>query len=165
MPGPFVNRDTILTVAGYTGLAEVTLSLDTVAYADGDVLADTQEITNFFDVLGGSAKLTSVQVNDEDDQGTALDLIFLRSNVSLGTENAAPSITDANAREIIGRLSIATSDFIDLGGVRVATKSNVGLILSAAAGSNSLWIGAITRGGTPTYTAAGIRVKLGFEHA
>jgi hypothetical protein len=142
---------------------EVTLSLDTSAYADGDVLADTQEVPHVFRGKNDSRKLTSVALLDEDDQGVALDLVFASANVSLGTENLAPDITDANARSLLGALRIATTDYIDLGGSRLATVRGINLMLESAADSTSLYMGAITRGGTPTHTAAGIKVRLGFE--
>lgn len=145
-----------------SGLAvlEVTLSLDTAAYADGDVLADTQTVTNAFKIPGGRMILQSVTVLDEDDQGQAFDLIFLDTNNSLGTENAAVSITDANARRIFGRVSIAAGDYYDLVANRIATVTNIGLVLAAATGSRSLFLGAVSRG-TGTYTASGIKLKLG----
>jgi hypothetical protein len=142
-------------------LIDLTLSLDTNIYADGDVLADTQEIADAVLADGGRAMLESIALIDEDDQGIALDLVFFSANRSLGAENGAPNISDANARDCLGKVSIATGDFVDFGGVRVATKTGIGLLLEAAAGSRSLWVGAITRGGTPTYTASGIKLKLG----
>lgn len=138
-------------------------TLDVAIYADGDVLFDTQEIPNFFSEPLGEATLTSLQVLDEDDQGIALDLIFLNANVSLGAENGAPSISDANARNIVGRVSIATGDYVDLGGVRVATKSAIAQKFKGVAGTASLWVAGITRGGTPTYTVNGLRLKFGVD--
>ena len=111
-------------------------------------------------VAAGKAVLHSLILNDKDDQGAALDVLILRTNVSLGTENAAPSITDANANEVLGIISVISTDWIDLGGCKVATKTNLGLIVEAGAASTSLYIAAITRG-TPTHTASGIVVKLG----
>jgi hypothetical protein len=144
-------------------IIDVTLSLDTNAYADGDVLAATQEVTGFFDAKNAVRKLTSVVVIDEDDQRVALDLVFLNANVALGTENAAASITDANARSCLGFLSVATGDYIDVGGAGIATVRGRELMLKSAADSTSLFLAAITRGGTPTYTASGIKLKLGVE--
>lgn len=150
--------------AGLTGVVlDLTPTLDTNAYADGDVLFDTTAVASAFDYAAGVRKLESVHILDEDDQGIALDLVFLDSNVSLGTFNAAPNISDANARKIIGRVSIATGDYIDLGGARIATKAGIGQLLKAAAASTTLYVAGITRGGTPTYTAAGLKLKLGLR--
>lgn len=139
---------------------DVTLTLDTAQYADGDVLADTQSVTSAFRAVGSRAYVRSVLVLDEDDQGAAFDLIFFDSNTSLGTENSAPNISDANARTIIGRLAVASASFYDLGGCRVAQVDGGMMMLKAAAASTTLYVGAISRG-TGTYTAAGIRLKLG----
>jgi hypothetical protein len=50
------------------------------------------------------------------------------ANSSFGAENSAPAITDVSAREILGYVSVGTSDYIDLGGCRVATKTGIGLV-------------------------------------
>lgn len=150
-----------LPVAGLETVFDVTLSLDTSPYADGDVLADTQELTGFFPSTTGARVLQNLLVLDEDDQGVGFDLIFLNANVSLGTENSAPSITDANGRSIIGKVSVAAGDYIDIGGCRIADVTPIGKVLKAATGQTSLWVAAITRSATPTYTAAGLKLKLG----
>lgn len=141
----------------------VTLVADTSAYADADVLAVPQEITGIFNGDRRTRKLQSVVVLDESDQGTAIDLIFFDADATLGTINDAISISDADARKILGVLSIAAADFKDHINSKLATKTGVGLILKAADDSSSLWIGAVVRSGTPTYAAGAIKLKLGFE--
>lgn len=153
------HREEVLA-SGHGDGFEVTLSLDTSAYADGDVLADTQTLTDAVRVAGGRALLHSLVVIDEDDQKQTFDLLFFSANRSLGTENAAPSISDANARDFLGSVRVSTGDYLDLGGVAVATVRNVGLFLEAAAGSRDLYLGAIVRGAA-TYTASGLRLRLG----
>lgn len=140
---------------------QVTLSLDTSIYASGDVLADTQEITACVPTPGGRAVIHSIVLNDKDDQGQALDIVFLNTNVSIGTENAAVAVSDTNADQILGIISVASGDWIDLGGCRVATKTNVALVVEAGSGLTSLFIAAISRG-TGTYTASGITLSVGF---
>lgn len=141
-------------------VVDVTLVLDTNAYTSGDVLAIPAEVAGMVRLPGGVAELVSVTVLDEDDQGTAFDLVFFNASASLGTINAAVSISDADARKEIGRVSIAAADFIDNGGSRSANLRNVGLLLKTTALVRSLWIGAIARG-APTHSASGIRLKLG----
>lgn len=141
-------------------LIDLTLSLDTSIYASGDVLADTQELANAVPTLGGHAEIRSIIANDKDDQGQAMDIVFLRSNVSIGTENAAVSVSDTNADEILGVISIASGDWVDLGGCRVATKGNLGFVVTAAAASQSIYVAAISRG-TGTYTASGVTLHIG----
>lgn len=138
----------------------VTLSLDTAAYAVGDVLAETQEVPGALRNAGGSALLQSVVLVDLDDNANAqIDLVFFRSNVSLGVENAGPTISDGNMGEILGTVVIPSASFIDLGGAKLCTVTGINLPLSAPLGT-SVFVGAITRG-TPTQTAAGIKLILG----
>lgn len=137
---------------------EITLSLDTNAYAAGDLLAETQEIATAFRVAAGKLTIDSIVANDKDDQGVAMDLVFLRSNVSLGTENSAPNVSDANADEIVGIVGLY--DFVDLGGCQIATRPGIGLDIEAATASTSLYVGAVTRG-APTYSASGVTLKIG----
>jgi hypothetical protein len=140
----------------------VTPTLDTSAYTAGDVLFDTAAVAGALRVSGGKAKLVSVTVLDEDDQAAAtLDLYFFRSNVSLGTVNGAPNVSDANARECLGWVPVAVADWKDVGTSKIACVRNVNLMLKATTGT-TVYVAGVT-GGTPTQTAAGIRIALGLE--
>lgn len=154
-----------LPVATPVSHVDVTLSLDTSAYTAGDVLADTQVVTNAMRANDSLGILQSVVAIDEDDQGAAFDLHFFSANGSLGTENAAPSTADADARTWLGKVSIGTGDWIDLGGVRVASIANIGLAVKPASGTRNLYVGVINGSGTPTYTASGIKLRLGFQQS
>lgn len=164
-PGsPCVSAATPLPVYGVsTGtVLDVTLTLDTLVYASGDVLSDTATLTNAVRANGGRATLRSIVVIDEDDQGIAFDIVFFSATQSLGTKNVAPAITDAAARDALGHISIVAGDYIDLGGVRIATLKNIQLKLQAATASRDLFLGTITRG-APTYTASGLRLRLALD--
>lgn len=142
-------------------LIDVTLSLDTNAYASGDLLADTQAVANAVRLNAGYGILHSVMVIDEDDQGAAFDIYFLSANNTLGTENSAPSISDANAREILCVVPVATSDYKDLGGVKIAGFSGLNRIIRGASGSTSIYVAVVNGSGTPTYTASGVKLRVG----
>ena len=141
---------------------EATLSLDTSAYATGDVLAATQEVP-LVCREGVATELTSLILLDKSDQNQDVDILFLRSNVSIGTENSAVSISDDDADEILGSVSLDMSaDSTDLLTSLVATKTGIGIILSPSTSTTgSIFVAAICRGGTPTYAADGITLKLG----
>lgn len=162
----FTSYGSAPKIAGSYKLIDVTFSPDTSALAAGDLAADTQEIANAFDMADQIGVLDSLILFDEDDNGTApnLDIYFLDSSGSLGTENAAPSATDAVARTVLGKVSVVTADWTDLGGAKCATIKNVGLIIKAASGTRSLYAavvcGATT---TPTFTAAGLKARLGIR--
>lgn len=136
-------------------LVDVTLSLDTGIYAAGDVLAETQAVAAAVRLNGGGGILQSLVVIDQDDQGAALDIYILGTNVSMGAENGQPAITDANALQILARVPVAALDYVDLGGAKVANIKNIGAVVKAAPDSTSLYVAAVNGAGTPTYTAAG----------
>ena len=142
-------------------LVPVTLTCDTSILADDDVIADTQEVTNAFDA-DGFARFQSLILIDEDDQKQDVDILFFNGSGTLGTENSGASISDANARNYLGKVSILIADYLDLGGVAVAQAVNCGLILKAKdLATPSLYVAAVCRSGTPTYTAAGLKLRLG----
>lgn len=141
-------------------LVPFTLTLDTLIYASGDVLAATQEITGVMARNGRSGKLLGVVLNDKDDQGIEMDLVFLKTNVSIGAENAAASAADADSSQILGIVNLPAAKYVDMTGNKVATLLlDNPLPLFPAATSKSIWLAAITRG-TPTHTAAGITGNL-----
>jgi hypothetical protein len=153
----------VAQLAPRLAVVNLTPVLDTSQYADGDILFDTVVMASSFLSATGVNRLDSVHVLDEDDQGVAFDLVFLNALTSLGTINVAPSISDANARNILGFMSVASGDYIDLGGARIGTVRNIGLDLTT--GATNLWVAGITRGGTPTYTASGFKLKFGFTQS
>ena len=143
-------------------VVDVTPVCDTSAYGAGDVLFPTTAITGATRSSGGAVILDSVTLLDEDDQTAAIiDLYFLRSNVAFGTANSAPSITDANARERQGWVSLAATDFKDVVASKLACKTNIGLVLQPTTGT-TLYVAA-TCAGTPTQSASGIKLRLGFR--
>jgi hypothetical protein len=143
---------------------EVALTLDTVQYASGDVLAATQEVAGAVQA-GRPVTLNSLALLDKSDQGQALDLLFLRSNVSIGTENAAAAISTAAADEILTKVNVGTADYTDFGSsqfaVKGATAAGMGVTMLPDGGS-SLYVAAISRG-TGTYAADAITLKLGLK--
>lgn len=142
---------------------EVALTPIAALLAANVVIADTQIVTGMAQISNEVGELYSLVLVDEDDVGAAVDVYFLDANVSLGTEGVLPSITDANARNILGLVAIATGDYKDLGGVKIAMKSNIGIIAKPATGTKDIYVGVVNGAGTPTYTAAGLRLRLGFK--
>lgn len=151
------------SIGGNTSYVDVTLTVDTAAYVSGDVLSDRVAITNAMRVADGTGVLQSVTILDESDQASlAFDLVFLSADVTIGAVNAAVSITDNNARSVLGVVSVASSDFADLGVNKVATKSGVGLVVKPVTGSRSIYVAAVSRS-TPTFAAAtDVKLRLGF---
>lgn len=140
---------------------EANLVVDTAIYASGDLLSDRVAITlDAAAVAAGkpvSGTITGITVLDKDDEGALMDLVILDADVSLGTINAAPSISDTNAQQVVAIVPV--SSFYDLGGNRIGRPIFDPIDFESASGK--LYIGAINGTGTPTYsTASDVRVKL-----
>lgn len=133
----------------------VTFSLDTNAYADGDLVADTQALALAARKNGEFTTLETIVLVDKDDQKAAVTLVFVEDDTSLGTENAAPTISDANAVKIIGHVKVVAGDYVDVGGASVAVVRNIKLKMKTLPTSRTIYVGIISNG-TPTYSAAGL---------
>ncbi len=137
----------------------VTPTCDASGTNINDVLFDYVEIPNAVAVAGGSAIIQSINLLDEDDQGGLIDLVFQSDNTALGTIDAAVSITDANARDIQG--SVSMTNYFDGIAWQMSTKNNIGLTVKAASDSTSLYVAGVVRTDSLTYTASGIQLKIG----
>ena len=131
-------------------------------YASGDVLFDAGAATELVGAAmsNGTSILQSIVLNDYDTQGVAIDLIFLRSLVSIGAVAAAVNISPATAREIVGIVNVPAANYVTLGTILVATVANIGITMHPRNGT-SLWLAAAVRG-APTYPSGHLGIKAGF---
>ena len=133
-------------------LIDVTLTTDAEAHGNNDVIAQSIEIPNAVAVEGGSAIIQSIIILDEDDEAPSIDLIFQTDNTALASdEGEVVNISDADARDILGFVNV--SNYTDLVGCQVATKTNIGLVVKAASTTKSIFVHAVNRSGG-TYTPA-----------
>lgn len=171
--GKLLVADSAATPAGTNHIGQVGSPVDVItvtptvlnadAYDAGDTVFDATVITGAVRVSGGSSLLQSVVVADKDDQKAQLRLVFFDSTVTFGTADSAPSLSDADSLKCVGSVEIAVGDYIDFGGVSVATKTAVGLLCKAA-GSANLYVAAMTAS-APTYSTGGLQLRLGFLQA
>ncbi len=141
-----------------------TPSLLTAALDQDDVLADTEVLVGCFRGNELPGVLESIILLDQDDNGEDLIIYFLDANVVMGTEGAAVSITDANAVNIMGSVTIAAADYTDLIGSQIATIAGINLPLKPVTATSGMYM-AIVGGvsNTSTYTASGIKIRLGIR--
>lgn len=160
-----VSTASPLPVGQKIDLIQVTPTLDTSAYASGDLLFDVVTITSAALATGAAVELVSVTVCDQDDQKVAMNLFVSNLSTTWGTFNAAPTLSDAGGLGIQAIIPIAAADFIDLGGVAVAqprVAQNIGVICETS-GSANLYLAGVNGAGTPTFTASGLKITLGFR--
>ncbi|MDP3854653.1 hypothetical protein [Phenylobacterium sp.] len=142
-------------------ITEVTLTPTTTILAANEVVVDSQMVSACFKVDDAAGVLNSFTLIDEDDQGAKLYVVVLSSSTALGVENAAPSISDSNAANVLGWFAIETTDYLDVGGVKIACIRNIGLAVKAVSGTDDLYLGLINGSGTPTYTGTGLKARIG----
>ena len=140
---------------------EVTVPVDTAVHAANDVVCQPIELAGITQAQG-CAVITSVVIADLDDQGSALDVVFLRSNIAVGANNAAMAISDNDLDEVLGYVSV--SAYLDLANNQVGEARNVGLVIEPEINDGdsdrSIWM-ALRTTGTPTYASGTLTVKVG----
>lgn len=141
-------------------VVEVELFCDVVAHAANDVVCQATElplITND----NGCAVVTSIVLADYDDQGAALDFVFLSEPTTVGTNNATMAIPDPQLDHVLGSIPSSDGAYLDLDQNQVLTITNCGLVLRPdPSRGNSVWV-AVQTTGTPTYASGHLLLRVG----
>ena len=138
-------------------IAKLTPTLDTSAYAANDTLFATTQIPGSF----RKGWIRAISVLDKDDVASeSITFYFLRSNVTFCTFNAAPSISDTNAEEIIGITSAIVAS-TDLGGCKVGYSGSVNIPFEVET-TGLLYVAGVTNTAL-THTASGIVINFVIE--
>ena len=156
----------------------VTPTLDTSAYAGGDVLFVGTEVV----LPSKSCKLMGVQAIMYDTEATEINLLFFQKNeIILGTINATANISAANLKlnKYLGSLKIVgASHTVDNAlifnqqelsdnGASIGSRLHVmGLEAdsSVSANNHSIFIQGINSSGTGTYSADDLEILLTVEY-
>lgn len=144
----------------YVDVTSTGLTTATTAYTAGDLVG-----AEGFIIIPGNLTdglLMAVTVLDEADVMSSVAIVFGTAAMSMGSDNAAPSISDANARLIKGDIDMP---FIrDLGGCRTMAIDSLGLPLHADVGSTGVAFRLITNTGHTFFGAAGdVKCRFGFS--
>jgi hypothetical protein len=133
-------------------LIDVDLVTATAAIGDNEIISDYVEIANAVSVPGGSGIIQSITLLDDGDQGAAMDLVFATADTDLGTLNEVISDDDAGAGGILGFVTL--SNYFDGVAWQLASKTNIGMVIKAAASTKSIYVAAVNRsGGDADYVA------------
>lgn len=137
-------------------------SCDTSALSTNDIIATT-ELVDLQTVSSNkqtrAGRITGIQILDKDDQGQDIEVFFLKDDTSLGTENSGVSISDADAEKIIG--SVTVSEWSNGIGWQLGQSFPIEMpFVTGTDNSNQLGVAFVCRGGTPTYTASGLYVRI-----
>lgn len=152
-----------------TRVVEVTPTLDTGAYADGDHMGAIFEIENAVAVNKGHALWCSLVALDKAGQSKAFDVYLFNEQPTIASaDNAAIDISDVEMEKFIGMFSVEESDYGSLAGCSVAYQkdfaiplmNNVSKIRSTNLSQRSVW-GVLIARGAPTYAADSLVLKFG----
>lgn len=149
-------------------VVDITFTLPTATLTAGDVMAEFQDIALATRANDAPTYLVGFQWLDKDDQAAA-DTEFYFSNsatASLGTEDSAVSISDADAATIMHVIKIDDTEVVDIINSKIATKgaSKDGgpWLMIPCSGTRTIRVGTVTRG-TPTTTASGQTARFYFQ--
>ena len=142
----------------------ITLTPDTATEEclAGDVIFQADELPNMVSVDAGTCMVHSIGVLDDDDNGQAIDIVFMDTTGLLDAGDDGGSIDAADGAipdAIIGVVQITS--YFDGIAWQYGYKTNIGLVLKAPASSKSIYVAAVNRGTTATWTAAGLRLQIG----
>lgn len=136
------------------------LTTATTAYSDGDTLGALMS----WDMGTASYGLIlGAVITDESDIIGPVDVFLFDRSVTFGTDNAAPSISDADA--IFGLGVIQFPQPFDLGGTRMASVDSLAIPVQANA-SGIIYGGLVTRSGHTFFSSGGadsLNVRLLFS--
>ena len=159
-------------------IIRVTPTLDTSAYAQGDVLFTATEIPNAVVGLGGCSKLVGAYIFDKLDGSDDITFVFTEGSTALGTINATANISDADllANNICGLTKLdndaATSGaHIDTSKIHQMLPASLTgennhdlMLLQAADDSTSVYVqGILTSSTTPTFADGDLQLILHIE--
>ena len=106
-----------------------------------------------------------ISLLDDDDIGQTIDLVFSSGSGDLDATAAGGTAIDVDddsssvPGSILGIVTI--SNYFDGINWKIGTKENIGLVLKADSTTRSIYVSAVNRGATSTWTAAGLHLKLG----
>ena len=130
-------------------------------YSDGDLMAEGEKIEDAVAVVGGTAILQSLVAVDTSDTGGTIHVVLTDTGSSdMGTVGSAPSMADAAADNSFAIVTL--SNWIDVGGAKVCTKTNIGAVIQAASGSKSIRYGIINASGGDIVIGSGEDIILKF---
>jgi len=159
-------------------IIRVTPTLDTSAYADGDVLFTATEIPNAVLGKGGCSKLVGGYVFDKLDSSSDITFVFTEGSTALGTINATANISDADllANNICGISKLdndqaSTGNKIDTSRIHQMLPASLTgentqdlMLLQAASDSTSVYVqGLLTSATTPTFADGDLQLILHIE--
>ena len=136
---------------------QITPTLDTNAYASGDQASTLQTVKILSPTTtGGEIKLITVM--DGAKQKSALDLFFFDRSVTVASDNAAASFSDADMVFCLGVVNVLATDYDDNAANSIATVA-VDFPCVSSIASQPIYMAIVSRG-APTYAADSLVISI-----
>tara|TARA_R100001463_G_C3369265_1_gene204078 strand:+ start:24 stop:491 length:468 start_codon:yes stop_codon:yes gene_type:complete len=133
------TRSELFHITHIPNIAEAT-------YQNGDLMTEAENILNAVAEPGSCSILQSISAIDKSDTGGTIYLIFTDSTATdLGTVGDAINASDAIADNSMAIVEL--SNWVDVGGAKVCTKGNIGLVLRAFETSKAVYYGVVNVSG------------------
>lgn len=143
-----VREVTLVTGGGTQGAGDVVGGLQTI-----DVAPQGQSV-------GGT--LRRVCITDGDAQAATLTIYFFDSAPATIADNAAFTLTAADIAKIIGRISIASGDWVTIGSERWVEVKGSDVDIDFFTSNGNLYAYVVCTA-TPTYSASGPTLRFFFQ--
>lgn len=153
---PYISEMSVGNFPGGTIVTD-TPTLDTSAYAVGDVLFGQRSLANATLSAGRRAIIDRVTVLDADDTGPSFTLVFFRDTFTIAAANAAWNVSDADMIKAVGQVSFVNADFKDYGNNRLAVRSTYIPVIPAS-GTTIYFAGFADS--ASTYSASGLTIRI-----
>ena len=147
-----------------TKVFTITPTTATSEAGTNEVVFQADELSNFMSEKGGTAIIQSITILDDDDNGQALDIVFMDTADVLDATVAGSTVVDAADGDIPDAILgfVNVSNYFDGVLWQVGQKDNIGLAIQSASATRSIFISAVNRGAAAIWTVAGLRLKIGY---
>lgn len=126
-------------------------------YASGDQVGTIFNLTDAARTIGGTGSILGISLLDKSDVIGSVDVVLLSTTITLAADNAAFSITDADAENVVEVVSLNYA--MDLGGQRFARLMGMNVPYKCNGGT-SLYAALITRTANSPFAAGVTGLRL-----
>lgn len=158
-----VQLSSLQNVGGFTKTIQITPTVSASPdYSIGDAVGGKQTLTSAARTSGGTVILESIQVIDKAAQNGALEILIFDSDPSAATitDNSA-FVFSTDISKLVARISVATSDYVTINTIGIATLKGLGIAIKAN-GSANLYAAIVTPAALNLASTTDIRVDYGF---
>lgn len=153
-----------VTVLNDTALATSTVVMSVAGqYATGDYIGTSttpQAFSGIVSITAATGTIKSVRITDKvATTGVAMELWLFSATFVAPTDNAAWTVTDAEALTCVGVIALPAANWYASGANKVFTLTN--LSLAVTPGATSLYYALVARDTTPTWASGDLTIGLG----